>query len=191
MQVHAQLGAICTVVMMLVHACLGGFLTSSVLKPCRYMLNWVKIRVWEQEQWDAVIMIDVDVTVLGDLTHLFKLPTDFAAVPDNGKVWNRYAFCISTVLSVYKQPKGALRMHCKLGLHACSDSLLQPFQLLYCAHAHPWLRKINGKARRRSNVLKTPCMVPVCTTCVGLLSMTCSAKAPKPPPLACGIPYGE
>lgn len=53
------------------------------------MLNWVKIRVWEQVQWDGIIMIDVDVTVLGDLTHLFHLPTDFAAVPDNGKVWNR------------------------------------------------------------------------------------------------------
>lgn len=61
---------------------------------CRYTLNWVKIRVWEQEQWDGIIMIDVDVTVLGDLTHLFHLPTDFAAVPDNGKVWNRYAFAI-------------------------------------------------------------------------------------------------
>lgn len=57
----------------------------------RYMLNWVKIRVWEQEQWDGIIMIDVDVTVLGDLTHLFHLPADFAAVPDNGKVWNRYS----------------------------------------------------------------------------------------------------
>ena len=50
----------------------------------------MKIRVWEQEQWDGIIMIDVDVTVLGDLTHLFHLPTDFAAVPDNGKVWNRW-----------------------------------------------------------------------------------------------------
>lgn len=61
---------------------------------CRYTLNWVKIRVWEQEQWDGIIMIDVDVTVLGDLTHLFHLPTDFAAVPDNGKVWNRWASAI-------------------------------------------------------------------------------------------------
>ena len=58
---------------------------------CRYTLNWVKIRVWEQVQWDGIIMIDVDVTVLGDLTHLFHLPTDFAAVPDNGKIWNRSA----------------------------------------------------------------------------------------------------
>ena len=58
------------------------------------MLNWVKIRVWEQEQWDGIIMIDVDVTVLGDLTHLFHLPTDFAAVPDNGKVWNRWVIAM-------------------------------------------------------------------------------------------------
>lgn len=62
---------------------------------CRYMLNWVKLRAWEQVQWDGIIMIDVDVTVLGDLTHLFHLPTDFAAVPDNGKVWNRYVLYCS------------------------------------------------------------------------------------------------
>ena len=60
----------------------------------RYALNWVKMRVWEQEQWDGIIMIDVDVTVLGDLSHLFKLPADFAAVPDNGKIWNR---CVLTL----------------------------------------------------------------------------------------------
>jgi alpha-N-acetylglucosamine transferase len=56
----------------------------------RYALNWVKIRTWELEQWDAILMLDSDVTVLGDLTHLFQLPTDFAAVPDNGKAFNRY-----------------------------------------------------------------------------------------------------
>ncbi len=64
------------------------------------MLNWVKIRVWEQEQWDGIIMIDVDVTVLGDLTHLFHLPTDFAAVPDNGKVWNRWVIAMLLVQRV-------------------------------------------------------------------------------------------
>ena len=44
----------------------------------RYTLNWVKMRVWEQVQWDGIIMINVDVTVLGDLTHLLHLRTDFA-----------------------------------------------------------------------------------------------------------------
>lgn len=79
------------------------------------MLNWVKIRVWEQVQWDGIIMIDVDVTVLGDLTHLFKLPTDFAAVPDNGKVWNRYICTLCTSPSI-KRPSAPLQMYCKLGL---------------------------------------------------------------------------
>ena len=79
-----------------------------LLLSCRYMLNWVKIRVWEQVQWDAVIMIDVDVTVLGDLTHLFKLPTDFAAVPDNGKIWNRYICTLHTSTSM-KCPESPLQ----------------------------------------------------------------------------------
>lgn len=65
----------------------------------RYALNWVKMRVWEQEQWDGIIMIDVDVTVLGDLSHLFKLPTDFAAVPDNGKIWNRCVLKLNCEIS--------------------------------------------------------------------------------------------
>lgn len=155
-----MLRAICINVAVQVHAWLVGFLiTSFVLLWCRYMLNWVKIRVWEQEQWDGVIMIDVDVTVLGDLTHLFKLPTDFAAVPDNGKVWNRYTctFCIRTILSVSfavtvasvsGQPQGALHMHCKLG-HACSESLMQLVVCLYCnvfMPIHAW-GKINSKSQ--------------------------------------------
>lgn len=105
-----------------------------LLLSCRYMLNWVKIRVWEQVQWDAVIMIDVDVTVLGDLTHLFKLPTDFAAVPDNGKVWNRYICTLDTSTSM-KYPESPLHMHCKLGLHTCSQLLLS--QLLHVPF-HSW-----------------------------------------------------
>lgn len=129
------------------------------------MLNWVKIRVWEQEQWDGVIMIDVDVTVLGDLTHLFKLPTDFAAVPDNGKVWNRYTciFCTGS-----QQPKGALHMHCKLGLPACSESQLQVFRLLCCAHAYAYLGKISGKARGRFNFSDPP--YGVCLLCMSQFS---------------------
>lgn len=78
------------------------------------MLNWVKIRVWEQVQWDGIIMIDVDVTVLGDLTHLFHLPTDFAAVPDNGKVRNRYAAaacCNVSQTVLYSTCQGFLALH--------------------------------------------------------------------------------
>lgn len=71
--------------------------TQSACVLFRYALNWVKMRVWEQEQWDGIIMIDVDVTVLGDLSHLFKLPTDFAAVPDNGKIWNRRVMHVYTM----------------------------------------------------------------------------------------------
>lgn len=78
----------------------------------RYALNWVKMRVWEQEQWDGIIMIDVDVTVLGDLSHLFKLPTDFAAVPDNGKIWNRYsAFGKIQAGFIFLRPCKAVAQH--------------------------------------------------------------------------------
>ena len=34
--------------------------------------------------FDAIAIIDADSIVLGDLTHVFKLPTDFAWAPDAG-----------------------------------------------------------------------------------------------------------
>lgn len=53
-------------------------------RNARFGLNWVKLRVWEWTEFDAVIMLDADTVVLGDLTHLFSLPTDFAWAPYQG-----------------------------------------------------------------------------------------------------------
>ena len=58
----------------------------------RFGLNWAKLRAWQWEDWDALIMLDADMVVLGDLTHLFALPTDFAWAPlqgHSGWHWNR------------------------------------------------------------------------------------------------------
>ena len=58
----------------------------------RYFLNWVKLRAWQWDEYDAVILLDADAVVLGDLTHLFKLPTNFAWASQNGHTgydWNR------------------------------------------------------------------------------------------------------
>eukprot|EP00891_Asterochloris_glomerata_P008341 jgi/Astpho2/8341/Aster-x1515 len=44
----------------------------------RFGLNWVKLRAWEQSDLDAIIMVDTDMVILQDLSHLFSLPTDFA-----------------------------------------------------------------------------------------------------------------
>ena len=66
-----------------------GYWLETVLWCCRYTLNWLKLRAWELQEWDAIVLLDADVTVLGDLTHIFSLPTDFAAVLDNGKTLHR------------------------------------------------------------------------------------------------------
>ena len=154
----------------------------------RYMLNWVKIRVWEQVQWDGVIMIDVDVTVLGDLTHIFKLPTDFAAVPDNGKVWNRYIGTLRISTSM-KQTKGPLHMHCKLSLHACIELLLLlQLSLDVCTiFAFPFWGSIDQKGKGGLgggggcvcvSGLVRPCVSFVCALYnVRLLCMTCGFQS--------------
>ena len=66
-----------------------GHWLETILWCCRYTLNWLKLRAWELQEWDAIVLLDADVTVLGDLTHIFSLPTDFAAVLDNGKTLHR------------------------------------------------------------------------------------------------------
>lgn len=57
----------------------------------RYGLNWIKLRAWRLEQYDALLMLDADTAVVGDLSPLWGLPTEFAAVPDQSKWLNRWA----------------------------------------------------------------------------------------------------
>ncbi|CAL5221969.1 g4251 [Coccomyxa viridis] len=51
----------------------------------RFGLNWIKLRVWEWIEYDALIVIDADAIVQANITHLFGLPTDFAWVTHNGE----------------------------------------------------------------------------------------------------------
>lgn len=50
----------------------------------RFGLNWVKLNSWNMTEFDSIINLDTDMTVLGDLTHLRTMPTDFAWVPWQG-----------------------------------------------------------------------------------------------------------
>lgn len=49
---------------------------------CSFALNWVKLRAWTLEDFDAVLLVDSDVTVVGNITAVFSLPTPFAAVAE-------------------------------------------------------------------------------------------------------------
>jgi hypothetical protein len=53
----------------------------------RFSLNWIKLRAWEMEEYDAIIMLDVDMVVKGKVGQLFSLPTDFAWAPLQGPNW--------------------------------------------------------------------------------------------------------
>lgn len=56
----------------------------------RFSLNWVKLRAWELEQWDVLLMIDADTLVVGDVSPLFTLPAHFATVLDQDKFFPGY-----------------------------------------------------------------------------------------------------
>lgn len=49
----------------------------------------MKVRALGLTQYDAIILLDSDVAVAGDLSPLFSLPTEFAAVWDQPKVLGR------------------------------------------------------------------------------------------------------
>ena len=57
----------------------------------RFELNWVKIRAWEMVEYDALLMVDADAVVVGDVSHLFSLPTAFAAALDQDKTLLRHS----------------------------------------------------------------------------------------------------
>jgi hypothetical protein len=57
----------------------------------RFAYNWFKIRAWSMTDYDSLLMIDGDTQILGDITHLFQLPTQFAAVLDEDKTGEIYS----------------------------------------------------------------------------------------------------
>lgn len=55
-------------------------------KHARYALNWVKLRAWDMVQYDAILMLDADTFVVGDVQRVFDTPAAFACVLDEDKV---------------------------------------------------------------------------------------------------------
>jgi lipopolysaccharide biosynthesis glycosyltransferase len=50
--------------------------------------NWVKLRAWEMEEYDSLLMVDTETVILRDITHLFNLPTNFATTLDANRKGN-------------------------------------------------------------------------------------------------------
>lgn len=53
----------------------------NVYEP-RFRYNWLKIRAFELEEYDAILLVDSDTVIIDDISELFSLPTCFAAVID-------------------------------------------------------------------------------------------------------------
>ncbi len=56
----------------------------------RFALNWVKLRAWEMEEYDAILMIDTDTLVMRDLSSLWSIPAHFATVLDQDKTTSTF-----------------------------------------------------------------------------------------------------
>ena len=47
-------------------------------KEPRFSKNWFKMFAWNFTEYESLILLDSDMVVLGNLRHVFELPTDFA-----------------------------------------------------------------------------------------------------------------
>lgn len=56
----------------------------------KYGSNFIKLRTLGLTDYDAVIFVDSDVAVVGDLSPLLSLPVEFAAVWDQPKILGRW-----------------------------------------------------------------------------------------------------
>ncbi|GAB4818121.1 hypothetical protein N2152v2_005167 [Parachlorella kessleri] len=63
----------------------------------RYSWNWLKIRAFGLTQYDAILLMDSDAIVVGNVRQVFDLPTDFAAVWDQSKWMNKHKTIIQGI----------------------------------------------------------------------------------------------
>ncbi|PSC67076.1 glycosyltransferase family 8 [Micractinium conductrix] len=56
----------------------------------RYGGNWLKLQAFNLSQYDAVVLVDSDTAVVGDLSPLFSLPIEFAASWDQPKLFGKW-----------------------------------------------------------------------------------------------------
>lgn len=59
-------------------ACYAISLLRDDLVACRFSKNWLKLRIWQLEEFDRVLVLDSDTVVTGDISRLFRLPGEFA-----------------------------------------------------------------------------------------------------------------
>jgi hypothetical protein len=52
----------------------------------RFRYNWLKIRAFELEEYDSILLVDSDTVIVQDISELFSLPTCFAAVADQANM---------------------------------------------------------------------------------------------------------
>jgi hypothetical protein len=52
----------------------------------RFRYNWLKIRAFELEEYDGIVLVDSDTVVLRDISEMFRIPARFAAVCDQGNM---------------------------------------------------------------------------------------------------------
>lgn len=100
----------------------------------KYGKNWIKIRAWDLEEYDSIIMVDADVAFAGDITELFSLPTHFAGVNDHYLFLERYKTKLSPVINggvVFLRPCAQIAAH-----------------MLKLLHLHPKLKFVHGAAEQ-------------------------------------------
>jgi lipopolysaccharide biosynthesis glycosyltransferase len=97
----------------------------------RFSLNWLKLRLWELDEFDCLLFVDVDALVVRDISALFRLPTAMAIGHDEDKGFVARFISLGSVQSgvLLVRPCPAVAKH-MLDLVAMNASLR-----FECSHA--------------------------------------------------------
>ena len=98
-------------------------------KSPRFALNWVRIRAWEMEQYESILLVDADTVILGDIRHLFALPTAFATVLDQDKTSPKFS-------SLGRMQGGVILLRPCAAVADHMISLLDQYEYLRFTHGH-------------------------------------------------------
>ena len=59
-----------------------------MIGKCHLACRWLGLKAWELSEYDAILLLDVHITVKMDISPIFQLPTDFATTLD--QEWGKY-----------------------------------------------------------------------------------------------------
>lgn len=117
------------------------------MSPCRPAAgaNWLKLRAFGLTQYDAVLLVDSNAYISGDIAPLFNLPTDFAASWDQVGIVRKHLQTGWPSAGVHLQGLLADTCNCRSAAAAATSQCAYPCLTAACTLPHLQARWLGSK----------------------------------------------